>query len=102
MKTQLSKQYNEFLIELKTERGLVFLYINNEQQDFSEFKKKFNLKYEGTSSINVSFEKPNFSKQWDLKLTINDKEIEQYLITARGTVIDLSTTKKEKGIFIKR
>ena len=66
MKTVFSLEYNNYLIELKMLGDFIFLYIDNIEQDFSEFERKVTLSYNGNDTIKISLKKPRFHKQWTL------------------------------------
>ena len=102
MKTVFSTKYNNYLIELKMRGDFLFLYINNIEQDFSEFERKVTLSYNGNDTIKISLKKPRFSKQWNLNVLFNDNIIDEKLFTSTGTIITNETTEKKNGVFIKR
>ena len=102
MKTVFSIEYNNYLIELKMLGDFIFLYIDNIKQDFSEFERKVTLSYNGNDTIKISLKKPRFHKQWKLNVIFNNQVINEKFITSTGTIITNDTTKKEKGVFIKR
>lgn len=102
MKTVFSIEYNNYLIELKMLGDFIFLYIDNIEQDFSEFERKVTLSYNSNDTIKISLKKPRFHKQWKLNVIFNNQVINEKFITSTGTIITNDTTKKEKGVFIKR
>ena len=102
MKTVFNIEFNNYLIELKMLGDYIFLYIYDIEQDFSVFEKKVTLSYNGNDTIKISLKKPRFHKQWKLNVIFNNQVINEKFITATGTIITNDTTKKEKGVFIKR
>ena len=54
MKTVFSIEHNNYLIELKMLGDFIFLYIDNIEQDFSEFERKVTLSYNGNDTIKIS------------------------------------------------
>ena len=102
MKTVFSTKYNNYLIELKMRGDLLFLYINNIEQDFSLLERKVLLSYTDIDSIQILLKRPRFSKQWNLNVLFNDNIIDEKLFTSTGTIITNETTEKKNGVFIKR
>lgn len=102
MKTVYSITHNDYLIELKMLGDFVFLYVNNIEQNFSEFRRKVLLSYSNTDSIQISLKRPHFSKQWKLSVLFNNEMIDEKLLTSTGTIISSETTTKKNGVFIKR